>query len=221
MIRFRVILIAVAALALFAWQDVMLWQRIFERGELWQYAGTYHDGWRVMRDALVIVGAALLWPRMAEMVFYAGTLFLFSVNGFVDLLYFWLDGKPLPAWLEWNCDAWHICALPGPLKGPAVVVNVVVFALVWGAAWWAIARVGVGFIEWLGRHLSDIDENLADLGQLIDADQAGFIQVCAFAFRLNGDIELVLTILLFVDKELLRELLLLRHYFLPASPKAA
>lgn len=138
MIRFRIVLIAVVALALFAWQDVMLWDRTL-RGNL-DYAGVYHDGWRVMRDALVIVGAALLWPRVAEMLFYAGTLFLFSVNGFVDLLYFWLDGKPLPAWLEWNCDAWHICALPGPLKGPAAVVaNVAVFALLWGMVWWGIA----------------------------------------------------------------------------------
>jgi len=138
MIRARVISATIIALVLFAWQDAMLWGHLIERDGMQYLAGEYHDGWRVMRDALVIVGGILLAPRWVEVAFYTATLFLFSVNGFVDVLYCWLDGRAIPSGFVWECDAWHLCALPGPLNGPALVVGVVMFAAAWASLWMMI-----------------------------------------------------------------------------------
>lgn len=141
MIRWRIVIAVFVALLLFAWQDVLIWQRIFEHDGLWQYAGVYHDGWRVMRDALVIVGIWLLWPRWIEMAFYSSTLFVFSINGFVDILYFWLDGRALPLEFVWTCDAWHICIVPGPIKGAeAFIASVVMWGMLWAAGWFLALR---------------------------------------------------------------------------------
>jgi hypothetical protein len=72
MIRLRVVVATLIAVCLFAWADVLIWQRLVE-GREWlpAFDGRYHDGWRVMRDALIIVGLLLLEGRWLERVFFA------------------------------------------------------------------------------------------------------------------------------------------------------
>jgi hypothetical protein len=139
MIRLRVVVATLIAVCLFAWADVLIWQRLVE-GREWlpAFDGRYHDGWRVMRDALIIVGLLLLEGRWLERVFFAGTLFLFSVNGVVDVLYYWLDGRGLPVDFAWPCDAWHICWGGGTLGRDAFLLNIALWTALWIALWSAM-----------------------------------------------------------------------------------
>ena len=93
MIRISIILAAILSLILFSWQDILIWQRVIERNDLYQYAlGIYHDGWRVMRDALYWLDGRALPARLPWL----------DTND-------WLIGKPITdAILVANVTVWII-----------------------------------------------------------------------------------------------------------------
>ena len=120
MIRIRVIAAAVLCLCLFAWQDVLIWQRIFEHNQVWSL-GVYHDGWRITLDALPVAAVVFLWGRWLEIAFFAATLQLFARNGTSDILYNWLDGQAIPQQLP--CLDSNSFILFKPVTGEALVLS--------------------------------------------------------------------------------------------------
>ena len=141
-IRARVVLAAFLALALFAWTDVLVWQRLIEGQPFIAHFmdGRFHDGMRVALDAIALSGALLLWGHWAEMVFYPLTVYLFYRNGFVDLLYYWLDGRAIPQDLFWLNDKWHPYILLWPRTAASLVANVALWAVAWAGLWIVVSR---------------------------------------------------------------------------------
>ncbi|MBI4790700.1 MAG: hypothetical protein HY782_27030 [Chloroflexi bacterium] len=81
--------------------DIMLWQRIFETYRLHDFAPLYHPGWILMLVSELVLGAMLLAPNWRATVFYVVTLFFLAMSGLEDVMYYWLDGRPIPYWLPW------------------------------------------------------------------------------------------------------------------------
>ncbi len=91
----------VTALVFYALADIMLWQRIFESHKLDYYAYLYHPGWYVMLVGEIVLGGLLLIPNWRAVIFYMGALPLLATSGMEDVLYYWLDSRPIPFLLPW------------------------------------------------------------------------------------------------------------------------
>ncbi len=132
MIRWRVVALSGACLCAFAWQDVLLWQRIFEHNQLAQYSSIYCDGWRVMLDTVTLLGMVFLWRNKFEAAFFAGTLQIMAHVGAEDVLYYWLDGKMLPSNLPWLNDNPFTLK---PVTGDSLLLGVGLWLALWVAVW--------------------------------------------------------------------------------------
>lgn len=105
--------------------DILIWQRIFETNELWELGmGVYHTGWRYALYGFMALGALFLWPDVRRAVQFPVYLWILSVSGLPDILYYWVDGRPLPEVLPW------LEHLPTILK-PITSANLVVSAVGW------------------------------------------------------------------------------------------
>ena len=94
-------LAVIVALLSYTLVDIMIWQRIFETHALSKFAYLYHPGWYVMLGGELALGALLLFPNWRAILFYLSTLSLLAVCGVEDVLYYWLDRRPIPAYLPW------------------------------------------------------------------------------------------------------------------------
>ncbi|HEX9384806.1 MAG TPA: hypothetical protein VF918_00675 [Anaerolineales bacterium] len=123
--KYRPILAAALALIFYTFADILIWQRIFETNQMVQYASIYHTGWFVSLAGYAIIGVVFLWESWKDCVYYLTSLFVGAFCGLEDVLYYLLDGKPMPAslpWLEGNPMIYHVSR--------AGVVSSVVFWLV-------------------------------------------------------------------------------------------
>lgn len=100
--------------------DILIWGRIFEADQLWQYAGTYHRGWFVMLYGFIALGVLLLDTWRAR-IFYAASLAVLCFNGTNDILYYWLDGRQLPQVLPWLDN--HPLILFSPVTDERLLLN--------------------------------------------------------------------------------------------------
>jgi hypothetical protein len=91
----------VLALFFYSVTDILVWQRIFEFHRLVEYADTYHTGWFVSLAGYATLGLVLLWGHWKDCVYYLVALFIGAFSGLEDVLYYVLDGRPLPASLPW------------------------------------------------------------------------------------------------------------------------
>jgi hypothetical protein len=96
----RTLLAIITALLFYTMIDILIWQRIFETDELWQYIGIYHRGWNFALYGFIVLGVLLL-DGWREKIFYSLCLYVLCFNGTNDILYYWLDGRAVPARLEW------------------------------------------------------------------------------------------------------------------------
>lgn len=118
--------IAVAiALCSYTMLDIMIWQRIFETHNLSVFASLYHPGWIVMLGSELAVGALLLFPNWRAMLFHTGALLLLGLCGLEDILYYWLDGRPIPYWLPW------LERNPLILLKPVNSANLIISSAIW------------------------------------------------------------------------------------------
>lgn len=82
--------------------DILIWQRIFEANALWDLGvGSYHAGWTYALFGLMALGAVLFYPHLRRMVMFPLSLFILAFSGLEDMLYYWLDGRAIPAVLPW------------------------------------------------------------------------------------------------------------------------
>ncbi len=101
MTKLRPLLAAVLALLFYAVTDILVWQRIFEANQMVGYASSYHTGWLVSLAGYAVVGVILLSDRWKDCVYFLAALFIGAFSGLEDVLYYVLDGKPIPASLPW------------------------------------------------------------------------------------------------------------------------
>jgi hypothetical protein len=128
----RKVLVALATgLFFYALSDVLLWQRIFEANDLFQYDRQYQSGHVSTLVALIAVGVVFLWDARLWALWYAAAFYTLTFSGLEDVLYYWLDGHPIPASCPWlNSD-------PLILFKPAGGASLVASALLWIAFWLA------------------------------------------------------------------------------------
>jgi hypothetical protein len=109
--KFRPVLAAALALLFYTFADILIWQRIFETNQMVQYADIYHTGWFVSLAGYAILGVVLMWGAWRDVIYFLISLFVGAFSGLEDVLYYILDGKPMPdalPWLEDNPMILHV-----------------------------------------------------------------------------------------------------------------
>jgi hypothetical protein len=82
--------------------DILIWQRIFEANKLWDLGiGTYHQGWTYALFGFMALGVVFFYPNVRRMVTFPLSLTILAFSGLEDILYYWLDGRAIPAALPW------------------------------------------------------------------------------------------------------------------------
>ena len=99
--RIRPILAVSLALMFYTVTDILVWQRIFEHNQLAEYADMYHTGWFVSLAGYATIGVVLLWGQWKDCLYYLVSLSVGAFSGLEDVLYYALDGRPMPASLPW------------------------------------------------------------------------------------------------------------------------
>ena len=99
--KLRPILTALVALLFYTVTDILIWQRIFEANQMVEYADMYHTGWFVTLAGYALLGTILMWGAWKDCLFFLITLFIGAFSGLEDVLYYVLDGKPMPEALPW------------------------------------------------------------------------------------------------------------------------
>jgi hypothetical protein len=126
--KYRPIIAAALALAFYTFADILIWQRIFETNQMVQYADIYHTGWFVSLAGYAILGLVLMWGDWKDSAYFLISLFVGAFCGLEDVLYYLLDGKPMPdmlPWLEGNPMIFHVS-----LEGVISSVSIWLIALV-------------------------------------------------------------------------------------------
>jgi hypothetical protein len=109
--KLRPVIAAALALTFYTFADILIWQRIFETNQMVQYASVYHTGWFVSLAGYAILGVVLMWGEWKDVVYFLISLFVGAFSGLEDVLYYILDGKPMPdvlPWLEGNPMILHV-----------------------------------------------------------------------------------------------------------------
>jgi len=99
--KYRPVLAAAMALLFYTFADILIWQRIFETNQMVQYADIYHTGWFVSLAGYAILGVVFMWGAWKDVAYYLISLFVGAFSGLEDVLYYILDGKPMPESLPW------------------------------------------------------------------------------------------------------------------------
>jgi hypothetical protein len=148
----RFLLALPAVLIGWAWSDILIWQRIFEANHadhIQAFDRAYQAGHQFILVLLIAVVAIALWSRWS-LVFAAATWTL-AYSGLADVLYYWLDGRALPAILPW-LDTEHPFILFHPVTGGSVVAS----SALWIAAW-TLVLAGLAWRTQLRRLLDAVE----------------------------------------------------------------
>jgi hypothetical protein len=105
--------------------DILIWQRIFEKNQLWDLGiGPYHQGWIFALYGFMALGFIFFYPHLRRMVMFPLSLALLAFSGLEDVLYYWLDGRAIPATLPWLDNNARILQ-------PVTSIHLVLSAVVW------------------------------------------------------------------------------------------
>jgi len=99
--KYRPVLATMIALLFYTATDIFIWQRIFERNQMVEYASSYHTGWFVSLAGYAAMGVLLMWGDWKDCLYFLISLFVSAFSGLEDLLYYILDGKAIPDALPW------------------------------------------------------------------------------------------------------------------------
>lgn len=138
MSKIRPMLAALIALGFYTVTDILVWQRIFEANQLVEFAGTYHAGWFVSLAGYATVGVIVMSDRWKDCLFFLSALVVGAYSGLEDILYYLLDGKPIPASLPW-------------LEGNPLIHSVSRQGLISSVAFWLVALVVLYAVLYLRR----------------------------------------------------------------------
>ena len=99
--KYRSIIAATIAILFYTITDILIWQRIFEANQMIHFADVYHMGWFTSLAGYALLGAILLWGAWKDCFYFLIALFVGAFSGLEDVLYYLLDGKPIPEALPW------------------------------------------------------------------------------------------------------------------------
>ncbi len=138
--KFRPVLAAALAIAFYTLADILIWQRIFETNQMVQYAHIYHTGWFVSLAGYAILGVVLMWGEWKDVVYFLISLFVGAFSGLEDVLYYLLDGKPMPDVLPW-------------LEGNPMILHVSRAGVIGSVLFWLLALVLLYLVlyQWLAK----------------------------------------------------------------------
>ncbi|HEU0297570.1 MAG TPA: hypothetical protein VFR47_32815 [Anaerolineales bacterium] len=102
--KYRPVLATLVALLFYTITDILVWQRIFEANQMIEYADVYHTGWFVSLAGYATMGILLMWGNWKDCLYFGISLFVTAFSGLEDILYYLLDGKPIPDALPWLAD---------------------------------------------------------------------------------------------------------------------
>lgn len=139
--RRKVAAALVAGLVFYALSDIMLWQRIFEAHDMFQFDAQYQSGHVTTMVALIATGMILLWDTKLWSVWYGLASYTLTFSGLEDILYYWLDGKAIPTSLPW-LDYGSPLVLFRPVTAGGLVASAMVWIAFWTASLWLIPRLG-------------------------------------------------------------------------------
>ncbi|HSS94708.1 MAG TPA: hypothetical protein VLR46_12070 [Candidatus Dormibacteraeota bacterium] len=123
-------------LLFYALSDILLWQRIFEAHDLFQYDVQYQSGHVSTLVAMIAVGVVLLWDARLWALWYAAAFYTLTFSGLEDVLYYWLDGHKIPASCPWLNNNPFI--LFKPAGGWSLAASALIWIAFWAATLWAI-----------------------------------------------------------------------------------
>ncbi len=136
--KYRSVLAAALALTFYTFADILIWQRIFETNQMVQYASVYHTGWFVSLAGYAILGVVLMWGEWKDIVYFLISLFVGAFSGLEDILYYILDGKPMPDVLPW-------------LEGNPMILHVSRAGVIGSVLFWLLALVLLYFVLYQWR----------------------------------------------------------------------
>lgn len=125
----RVLAALAAGLVFYAISDILLWQRIFESHDLYQFDSQYQTGHLATLTGMIAVGVVLLWDARWWALWFAAAFYSLNFSGLEDILYYWFQGKSIPSlcpWLDQN---------PLILFHPAGGWTLLASALIWVTFW--------------------------------------------------------------------------------------
>ncbi len=132
--RRKLMLALAAGLFFYALSDILLWQRIFEQHDLFEYQRQYDSGHITTLVALIGVGVILLWDLGVWALWWAAAFYTLTFSGLEDVLYYWLDGRAIPSNCPWlNSDPFILFK---PAGGPGLAVSAAVWLIFWTATLW-------------------------------------------------------------------------------------
>jgi len=127
----KVVVALATGLFFYALSDVLLWQRIFEAHDLFQFDAQYQSGHVSSLVALIGVGVVLLWDARLWALWYAAAFYTLTFSGLEDVLYYWLDGRAIPAALPWLDD--NRLMVFKPVTAETLLLNAVLWVLFWAS----------------------------------------------------------------------------------------
>ncbi len=136
--KYRPVFAAALALLFYTFADILIWQRIFETNQMVQYAHIYHTGWFVSLSGYAILGVVLMWGEWKDIVYFLVSLFVGAFSGLEDVLYYLLDGKPMPDVLPW-------------LEGNPMILHVSRAGVIGSVLFWLLALVVLYFVLYQWR----------------------------------------------------------------------
>jgi hypothetical protein len=101
MLKYRPILATVVAILFYTATDILIWQRIFETNQMIEHADMYHTGWFASLAGYATIGLILMWGAWKDCLYYLLSLLICAFSGLEDVLYYLMDGKPIPDSLPW------------------------------------------------------------------------------------------------------------------------
>ena len=121
------------ALGFYALSDILLWQRIFEAHQLSMFDSQYQTGHVAILVGMMGVGAVLLLDAGVWALWYEGALYTIAFGGGADVLYYWLDGRQIPAVLPWLDRSRLIFVRP--FTGDVTSLELLASAAFWMGLW--------------------------------------------------------------------------------------
>jgi hypothetical protein len=134
------------AIFFYAKTDILIWQRIFEANGLYELGiGTYHWGWFHSLIGFMALGMLVCYPSIRRMILFPISLAILAFSGLEDILYYWLDSKPIPGLLPWLNE------------NPLIIKPVTNLTLLASAAFWVVVVVCLYIVTaYLERQFSSL-----------------------------------------------------------------
>lgn len=112
----RAIALVAGAVVLWALQDILVWGHFFENRGIAGADSVYQPWHQAFLFLLIIL--AVMATRGAWRLWTGCSIYLLSYGGWADVLYYWLQLKPVPATLLWLNDYHPLILGPRPVTDP-------------------------------------------------------------------------------------------------------